>query len=326
MDALSFLIIFTAAAVGWSIGASSGSNVISMLTGPHITNLRTAAIVVSVFLFLGAVLQGGEVTKTIGEDIIPKDELAKNRLAVFSALLAAAILIIFTTFEAVPVSASQAVVGSLVGCAIVLRLTDKLDIFEIEAIFFSWLLTPIISLILAYVIYKIISAPLSKRISLVAYSETFRLLAIMATAFTAYGIGANNIGNASGLIASSNSADWAAAMLIGALTMVLGILFHSEGIIRTVSKNITPMDPVTSFTAQLSAGIVTYYFALTGIPISTIQALIGGLTGVGLTKGAGMTNNKLFTQIFIGWIVTPVMAAILAIGIYEIMLLVAYAA
>lgn len=326
MDLVSVLIILSAAAVGWAIGASSGSNVISMLVGPHIVNLRGAAVIVSVFLFLGAVFQGGAVTKTIGEDIIPKEELSKSRLAVFSALLASALLILFSIFEAVPLSASQAVVGSIIGCSIVLKLTSKVDVQVVKAIFFSWLLTPVLSLIIAYVIYKIISVPLSKRTTLVAYSETFRVLAVTATAFTAYSIGANNIGNAAGLIISSGSADAVSALFIGAVSMVCGILFHSGRVVRTVSRNITLMDPVTSFTAQLSAGIVTYYFALIGIPISAVQALIGGLVGAGLTKGAGMTNNRLFTQIFIGWTVTPVLAAIFAIGVYEILLFVIYVA
>jgi inorganic phosphate transporter, PiT family len=320
MDITSVFILFSAAGVGWGIGASSGANVISMLAGPQITSLRKAALIVSALVFCGALLQGGAVIDTIGNGIVSKESLSTNRLAVLSALIVTAVFVILTTLEAVPVSSSHAIVGALIGTSVGLRLTEELDSGLLSRIFASWLLTPIISLLLAFFVYKFVSAPLSKRMSLITYSEAFRWLSIMATAFTAYSLGANNIGNAVGPVLSSGvGVDANIIIAVMALSIVLGILSYSRRMVNMVSRNITVVDPVTTFTAQLSAGLVTFYFTLLGIPISAVQALIGGLVGVGLTKGFGMINSKLFVQMFIGWIVTPVIAALLSIGVYEVL-------
>jgi len=320
MDLISVFILLSAAGVGWAIGASSGSNVISMLAGPQITGAKKAALIVSVFVFLGAMLQGGAVIKTVGEGIVSKEILSMNRLAVLSALIVTAVFVVLTTFEAVPVSSSHTIIGALIGSSIGLQMTERLDVGLLTQIFIAWLLTPILSLLIAFFIYKFVASPLSKRMSLITYSEAFRWLSILATAFTAYSLGANNIGNAVGpALSSGDIIDVNIIIAVMAISIVLGILSYSRGMVNMVGRNITLVDPVTSFTAQLSAGIVTFYFALTGIPISAVQALIGGLAGVGLTKGFGMINSKLFMQIFIGWIVTPVIAAVLSIGVYEVL-------
>jgi PiT family inorganic phosphate transporter len=320
MDLISVFILLSAAGVGWAIGASSGSNVISMLAGPQITSLRKAAFIVSAFVLCGALLHGGAVIETVSNDIVPQENLSMDRLAVLSALIVTAVFVILTTFEAVPVSSSHAIVGALIGSSIGLGLAKDLDLGLLTQIFVAWLLTPILSLFLAFLIYKFFAVPLAKRMTLTTYSEAFRRLSIIATAFTAYSLGANNVGNAVGPVLSSGIiSDVNVITLVMAFSIVLGILSYSRGMVHMVSRNITEMDPVTTFTAQLSAGMVTFYFTLIGIPISAVQALIGGLAGVGLTKGFGMVNSKLFMQMFIGWIVTPVVAAILSIGVYEVL-------
>ena len=68
-----------AAALGWSIGANDAANSLGTAVGSKVVTLRQAIFLISVFAFLGAILQGGYVTKTIGNKIIPMYDLPTIR-------------------------------------------------------------------------------------------------------------------------------------------------------------------------------------------------------------------------------------------------------
>ena len=70
--------------------------------------------------------------------------------------------------------------------------------------------------------------------------------------------------------------------------------------------------------AQLSAAFGVHVFSMIGIPVSTSQAVVGGVIGVGLTKGAGAVSMKKLSTIFIGWVATPMCAAIFAAVVYRL--------
>lgn len=75
---LIFLTLAMAAAVGWSIGANDAANSLGVAVGSRVLTLRQAIILISIFGFLGAFLQGAYVTKTIGKGIVPIDQLDKT--------------------------------------------------------------------------------------------------------------------------------------------------------------------------------------------------------------------------------------------------------
>ncbi len=322
MDIITILILASAILVGWSVGKNSASNVISMLVGPRITRLKSAILIVSALMFLGALLQSGHVIKTVGDGIIPKEELEKDRLITLSALITTVLFMSLVTSEAIPVSSSQAIIGSLIGASVAMGAVNKIDAGNVLKITVSWLATPILSLIISYALYTLIMIRLAKKTSLISFGEIFKLLAIVSAAFVAYGLGANDTGNAVGLvIGSSTYTDSGIILAAVSAAMILGAVSYSKKVARTVSKDITLIDPVTAFTAQFSAGIVILFYTHMGIPISATQALIGGLVGVGMTKGTGMVNKNTIKGIFIGWVITPISTAIISLGLYEVLIL-----
>jgi len=320
MDTISALIIIASVFVGWSIGANSASNVVSTLVGPGITSYRTAVILVTALMITGALLQSGPVINTISRGIIPEKDLQEDRLIALSALLATVLFIGVVTSQALPVSSSHAIVGGLAGSVLATGLLKEFNQPMTINIILSWFLTPVLSVVAAYVIYKAFLVPFSKKISLIIYGQSFRILAVIATAFVAYGLGANNIGNSVGLVIGSGTVkENTPIMLLIIASMCFGMISFGRKVVNTVSRNITLIDPLTAFTAQFSAGIVIYFFTVSGIPISTTQAILGGLVGVGMTKGTGMVNRSLVMEIFIGWIITPISTAILSMLIYCIL-------
>ncbi|MEA3254852.1 MAG: inorganic phosphate transporter [Candidatus Altiarchaeota archaeon] len=320
MEPVSILILLAAVFVGWSIGATSGSNAVGTLVGSRIIGFRTATLVVAVLMLAGALLQSGPVAETVGGGIVPREILAGCGLAVLSTLLASMFFLVFMTSKAIPVSVSHVVVGALVGSGISMGVSGEMDYFLVLKIFLSWFLTPVFSLILAFIFYEIVMVPASKKVSLVTFSEASRVLVVLGTCFVAYGLGANSVGSPAGLVIGSGVVgDTPVLLIVLGVAMGFGVVSFSRRVVYTIARNITVLDPMTAFAAQFSAGVVIYFFTLLGIPISTTQAIVGGLVGVGLTKGVGMVNNKLVKIIFLGWVITPFSAAILSMLIYTIL-------
>ena len=80
----------------------------------------------------------------------------------------------------------------------------------------------------------------------------------------------------------------------------------------TVGKKITYMDEYSAFIAELSEAITVEIFTQVGVPVSTSQAIVGGVVGVGLVKGARTVNKRTLMEIMIGWVSTPISAGIVS--------------
>jgi len=153
-----FLVLLTvlmAVAIGWSIGANDAANSLGVAVGSRVLNLRQAIILITVFGFLGAFLQGSSEAKTIAKGIVPMEQLDEN-LALYVALVsvfAAAAWVVIATRWKIPISTSHSIVGAVAGAGIavhsVVRWKVLLDIFT------CWLLTPIGAAVLGYIFYRI---------------------------------------------------------------------------------------------------------------------------------------------------------------------------
>ena len=80
----------------------------------------------------------------------------------------------------------------------------------------------------------------------------------------------------------------------------------------TVGREITYLDEYTAFIAALSGAITVELFTQVGVPVSTSQAIVGGVVGVGLVKGLRTVNKRITGIIGIGWVFTPIMAGIMS--------------
>lgn len=156
----SMLIIF-AAAVGflmaWGIGANDVANAMGTSVGSKALTIKQAIIIAMIFEFAGAYLAGGEVTATIREGIIDASFYVNQpELLVFgmtAALLAAGMWLIIASYFGWPVSTTHSIVGAIVGFSAVGVGMDSVVWSGVIAIVGSWIITPLISGIIAYFIF-----------------------------------------------------------------------------------------------------------------------------------------------------------------------------
>ena len=154
------LVIF-AALVGflmaWGIGANDVANAMGTSVGSKALTIKQAIIIAMIFEFAGAYLAGGEVTSTIRKGIIDASFYVEQpELLVFgmtAALLAAGTWLIIASYYGWPVSTTHSIVGAIVGFSAVGVGMDSVTWSKVIGIVGSWIITPLISGIIAYFIF-----------------------------------------------------------------------------------------------------------------------------------------------------------------------------
>ena len=139
----------------------------------------------------------------------------------------------------------------------------------------------------------------------------------LAGAYVGWNIGANDAGNCVGTTVGSGLLGYRRAVLLVAGFALLGALLQGGEVMSTVGKGIatSELPSLAVFTAMLSAGIFVTVATLLRIPVSTSQAIVGGVAGVGLAVGADLDASAL-VRIAEVWVVCPILVGILAVVIY----------
>ncbi len=157
----SVLLIGLAAFVGflmaWGIGANDVANAMGTSVGSKALTLKQAVIIAMVFEFAGAYLAGGEVTSTIRKGIIDTayfiDIPHYLVLGMIASLLAAGIWLAIASYFGWPVSTTHSIIGAIVGFTAVGVSVDAVAWAKVGGIVGSWIITPMISGVIAYLIY-----------------------------------------------------------------------------------------------------------------------------------------------------------------------------
>jgi len=140
----------------WGVGANDLANAMGTSVGSGAVTVKQVIVIAIIFEFLGAVLAGGHVTKTIRKGIIdPTPIINSPEILVFgmlAALLAAGFWLMFASFKGWPVSTSHSIVGAIVGFAIVSIGPNSVNWSKITAVVISWILSPLMGGIIAYIL------------------------------------------------------------------------------------------------------------------------------------------------------------------------------
>ena len=138
----------------------------------------------------------------------------------------------------------------------------------------------------------------------------------IAGAYVGWNIGANDAGNCVGTTVGSGLLGYRRAVLLVASFAFLGALLQGSEVMSTVGRGIatTELPSLAVLTAMLSAGIFVTVATLFRIPVSTSQAIVGGITGVGLAVGADLDSSAL-VRIAEVWVICPILVGIMAMAI-----------
>ena len=146
--------------VAWNLGANDVANAMGTSVGSKAITLRQALIVAGILEFTGAVLFGQEVSTTLATEVANPELFAGTPqlliLGMVSVLLACGLWLQIATSQGWPVSSSHAVVGAIAGFSWVAVGFDAVDWTNIGRITVAWVLTPVVSGILAAAFYTLV--------------------------------------------------------------------------------------------------------------------------------------------------------------------------
>ena len=299
-------------AVGWSIGANDAANSLGPAVGSRVLTLKRAIILIVIFGFLGAFLQGSYVTETIGKGIIPLHELNKN-IAMYVALVAcfaACAWVVLATYWKMPISTSHSIVGAVAGAGLAIGAPVKWKV--LGDIFLCWIFTPVGAAILGFVFYAVFKNIFYRVISRRYIKIIMSILVICSGCYVAYSWGANDVANATGIIVGANIISPKISVIIGGAAIVLGIVTWGYKVIETIGSEITNLLPIMAFSAQLASAINVHVYTVFGIPVSTSHSIVGAIFGVGLVRGVRMLNVRIMREIAICWLATPFVSGLIS--------------
>jgi PiT family inorganic phosphate transporter len=290
--------------LGWTLGSNDSANVFGTAVATKIVTYRTAILLTSTFVILGALIEGEKCFATVGElfTLTPKDA--------FWAALSAGITMFVVTYLSLPSSTSQAIIGAILGVGMVSGIPDFIRLYRIIA---CWVLTPIGGIIISFILYYFIGFFFERYIASPQKRSFFIFWGlIFAGCFGAYALGSNNVANITGVYVGSGLLTPFEGLLVGSISIASGTLTYSRKVMMTVGRGITPLDEYAALIAVLSGAITVEIFTQVGVPVSSSQAIVGGVIGVGLVKGASTINKRTVIEIGAGWISTPISAGIIS--------------
>jgi PiT family inorganic phosphate transporter len=140
------------------IGANDVANAMGTSVGSKAVTIKQAIVIAMIFEFAGAFLAGGEVAQTIRGNIIDISLFDGDRLSLvfgmMSALLAAATWLIIASWAGWPVSTTHSIIGGIIGFAMVTIGLQAIHWERVQWMAISWLLTPLVAGIIAYIIFS----------------------------------------------------------------------------------------------------------------------------------------------------------------------------
>lgn len=309
------ILLAAGAYVGWNAGANDTANCIGTTVGAGLLPFRRAVLIVAVSAILGALLQGQHVMKTIGSGIVHHE---LDFQAVCVALISAGFFVTLATFKRIPTSTSQAIVGGLVGIGLTTH--APIDTTKFWTIAGSWVVCPLLVMGLAYGLTHLIGYILSRlSVSILIVQQIMGGLAILSGGYVAFSMGANNAGNAVGLIANQGIFSPLLLLSLGGGAIAGGAITYGRRVAETVGKGITPLDVRGAFVAQTASAAGIHLFSVWGIPVSTSSAIVGAVVGIGLVKGGRAISKKTILIIMTGWVLTPCLAAVTAFSSYKLL-------
>ena len=301
-------------------GFHDSANSIATVVSTRVLTPRQAVLWAAFFNFIAFLFFGLHVAGTIGKGII--DISVMDSHVIFATLIAACAWDLMTWYVGLPTSSSHALMGGLIGAALVKAGTGALVwkgiLTTIAFIFISPLLGLILGLLFGSVVYWICRNKAPSQVD-----HFFRKGQLFSAALYSLGHGGNDAQKTMGIIAGLlfsagllgdhfNIPFWVVISCNGAIA--LGTMFGGWRIVKTMGQKVAKLKPFDGFCAESAAATSLFIASGLGIPVSTTHTITGSIMGVGTLRRLTAVRWGVAGKIVWAWILTiPCAAAISAL-------------
>jgi inorganic phosphate transporter, PiT family len=316
------LLVVLALTFDFLNGFHDSANSIATIVSTRVLSPRLAIIWAAFFNFVAFFFFGMHVANTIGKGII--DIAIVDKAIIFGTLVGACGWNIITWYFGLPTSSSHALIGGMIGAALVKTGTKSLVwsgiIKTVTFIFVAPIVGLILGLLFGIIVYWLFrnSAPLK-------VDHIFRKGQLVSAALYSMGHGGNDAQKTMGIIASLLFS----AGLLGTkfhvpfwiviachAAIALGTMFGGWRIVKTMGQKVVKLKPVDGFCAETGAAIMLFVSSSFGIPVSTTHTITGSIMGIGSFKRMSAVRWGVAGNIIWAWMMTIPCAAAISASAY----------
>lgn len=297
---------------GWNDAANSIATVISTRVLSPLKAVALAAVLNVVGAFYS-----DAVAKTIGKGLV--DPTQVTELVVLATLVAGITWNVVMTVLGLPISASHALIGGLIGAAMAKGGWAIILPGGVGTVLLAMLLSPLLGGLAGWALMRLINGVLGN-VAPASVGRWFQRLQLASVAFVSFSHGSADAQKVMGIITlalfsggyipSIEVPFWVVLSAAGA--MGLGTMYGGWGVIKTLGMRMLRLQPVHGFAAETAAASFLLLAARMGIPVSTTHTITGSIIGVGMARRVGAVRWGIANKILYAWILTLPGCALMA--------------
>ena len=307
-------------------GYNDSSNIVATVISSRAMSPRRALLLTAVSEFAGPFLFGVAVANTVGKGLL--DSTVITLPVVLAGVIAAIVWNRVTWFLALPSSSSHALVGGLMGAAILAAGFKAIQPGGLIKIIIALFVSPPLGFAAGFVIMRVILSLAQSATPRI--NDWFRQGQIFTSIGLALSHGANDSQKTMGIITLGLVASgqlpsfkvplWVVVVSAGAIA--LGTSLGGWRLIRTLGGRIYTIRPVHGFTTHIAATAVILSAALLGGPVSTTQVIGSAIMGVGASERISKVRWDVGREMLQAWALTIPATVLFGAGIFWVMRLV----
>ncbi len=313
-----------------NMGGSGTAPAFSAAYGANVIKKSLIPGLFGIMVFLGAIIAGKGTATTLGKDLLDPEMMTTTVVTII--LFSVAISLLIANLAGIPQSTSQSTVLSVTAISIYFKdlHTDKLFLEIIP----TWFILPVISFFLSFLLGKYIYRPIRRRGLTLQRAQNQNMkpiwngLLVIMSLYVAFSIGANNVANAAGPIASMTANELDISLnenfilililstLIVAPNFGIGSSIFGHKIVKKTGKEIVLFGKFEAvIIAFVSASLLLLASLTKGIPTSLVQLNVAAILGIGVAKlgTKNIFNKTEVKRFFLMWFIAPVVAFLLTL-------------
>ena len=310
------LLIVLALVFDFLNGFHDSSNIVATMIASRALSGRQALAITALAEFAGPFLFGVAVATTLGNEVLNDTQIKIS--VILSALISAILWNLVTWWLGIPSSSSHALVGGLLGAAMIESGMGVIKWAGVGKVILALLISPVIGLIIGYLLMKLVL--FLARGASPGINEFFKRSQIVTAVALALSHGTNDAQKTMGVITMGLVASgvlnefhvpfWVIALSAGAIA--LGTWTGGWRLIRTLGSKFFKIRPVHGFTAQIASAGVILGAAVSGGPVSTTQVVSSAIMGIGSAERVSKVHWGVAGDLVTAWFLTIPVSAVLA--------------
>ncbi len=319
------LVIVIAMGFNYTNGFHDAANAIATSVSTRALTPRFALVMAALGNLVGSFF-GGKVAATVGKGVITAPHTVSGLAVVFAGLVGAITWNLITWYFGIPSSSSQALIGGLVGSALVAQQATVLWGGVVDKVIIPMVVSPVVGLVLGFLVMLAVLW-IFRRGHPGRLNRGFRFMQSLSALAMSIGHGLQDAAKTIGIVAlaltiggylGANAPTPFWVYLMCAAVLALGTYSGGWRVIRTLGRRVIHLGPPQGFAAESTASAVLFTASSYGLPISTTHTITSAIMGVGATKRLRAVRWGVAGNIVAAWVLTLPASGLVAALIYVV--------